>query len=80
MNAATRDIDRRVRDLMARTSPLRRLAMASGMFHAARELALAGRPDTEPDARAYLFRRFYQRDFSASERMRIVEYLRRGKR
>ncbi len=49
--------------------------MASGMFAAARALALAGRPDDATDQRAYLFGRFYERDFSEPERTRIIEHL-----
>ena len=58
-------------------TPEERLRMASRMFSTARALVLSGAGTDEDNAgcRQYLFLRFYARDFSQSDRERILQYL-----
>jgi hypothetical protein len=76
LNTGTSDIDRRMRDLMAVTTPLQRLRMASSMFSTARTMVLAGPAAGNEDQRLRLFRRLYGRDFPEPQRDRILEHLR----
>ena len=60
-----------------------RVRMVSDMFDVARALAVARIRDvlptiTEGELRAQLFEQFYGRDFSAAERARIIDRLRRS--
>ena len=66
--------------LMAR-SPVERLAMATGMFEAAKKLALAGLRAqygglSPADLREKLFLRFYGDEYSEEEKARIVKAIR----
>ncbi|MFQ5702707.1 MAG: hypothetical protein ACE5HT_01660 [Gemmatimonadales bacterium] len=67
--------DDRVRMMMARKTPAERLHMASGMFATARALVKAGAAGSQTNLRTYTFSRFYARDFSDTERERIIAHL-----
>ena len=71
------DVEKRFRTMMASRTPEDRLRMASRMFSTAQALVLSGAGADESDAgrREHLFLRFYARDFSESDRERIVQYL-----
>ncbi len=71
------DVRKRFRTMMASRTPEERLRMASRMFSTARALVLSGARTDEDNAgcRQYLFLRFYARDFSESDRERILQYL-----
>ena len=78
MNDTDPDTVRRYREMLMRLTPERRLRMVSDMWDAAKELSLATiDARTEPEIRVALFLRRYGHEFGASERERIVAYLRR---
>ena len=72
-------MDRKYRDLILSLSPEQRLLMGCKMFDTARALAEAGltkepNPNNLP-LRTRLFLRFYQRDFSTQEIIKITQAL-----
>ena len=71
------DVKKRFRTMMMSRTPEERLRMASRMFSTARALVLSGAGADEGNAgrREHLFLRFYARDFSESDRERILRYL-----
>ncbi len=71
------DVEKRFRTMMASRTPEERLRMASRMFSTARALVLsgAGADGSDAERRQYLFSRFYSREFSESERQRILHIL-----
>jgi len=66
--------EQRIRDLMARRTPLERLQMASRMFSTARTLAAAGLGQRVSGSalREALFLRFYGADFDPAQREAIL--------
>jgi hypothetical protein len=74
------DPEQRIRELMARRTPLERLQMASRMFSTARTLAAAGLgPSFSGSAlREALFLRFYRADFSLAQREAILARIARA--
>lgn len=64
-----------MRHLMAATTPLRRLHMASNMFSTARKLVLAAPAASSEDQRLRLFRRLYARDFPKAQLEQILRHL-----
>ena len=70
------NIDAYLRSKMAQETPARRLQMASRMFSTARALVRAGAHESDIDDRTLLFLRFYVRDYSKTERDRILTWLR----
>ena len=77
MSDTPSDVEKRFWTMMAPRTPEERLRMASRMFSTARALVLSGAGADESDAgrREHLFLRFYARDFSESDRERIVQCL-----
>ena len=83
MKDTPKEVEDRFKKLIMDQSPARRLAMASDMFDTARALVRAGILDEaggemEPEElREKIFLRFYGKDFTDSEKKKIVEHLRR---
>jgi len=77
-----RDPDQRIRELMARRTPLERLQLASRMFGTAKTLATAGLGErlTGNALRRALFLRLYHADFSPVERDAILARISRAGR
>jgi hypothetical protein len=73
------DIERRFREMMMRQTPAARLVMACRMFSTGKALVRAGLSQSHDgetlNFRQRLFLRLYGRDFSPSERDRILTYL-----
>jgi hypothetical protein len=74
------EVEAHYRTLMMERSPAERLRMCTGMFTAARQLALANIDHshsrlTPAERRRHLFLRFYEPDFGAPEREAILASL-----
>lgn len=83
MNDTSRQIVLKIREMMLRKSPEERLQMACSMYDFSKSLVISGiaheRPGITPDIlRLELFRRFYENDFDAAQKKKIMEYLARS--
>lgn len=78
----TPDPEQRIRELMARRTPLERLQMASRMFGTAKALATAGLGERLSGSalRKALFLHFYHADFSPVEREAVLARITRAGR
>ncbi len=77
MNDTAADVARRFREMMSSRTAEERLVMAARMFTSAQKLVVAGAGVDQDDAarRRHLFSKFYARDFSESDRQRILQRL-----
>jgi uncharacterized protein YneF (UPF0154 family) len=80
MNDTSESIQQYMREQMQAKTPSQRLRMASGMFDAGKQLALAGIMHDHPglnekQLRARLFMRLYGQDFSPQKCAEIISKL-----
>ena len=77
MDDTSSEIKKKYQEMLMKRSGVERLIMGAGMAEAAKVIALSSmdQEENESNNRIRLFLRFYFKDFSKSERAKIMEHL-----